>query len=164
MSWLIKFPVLSLCLVFATYSVFGWNVGNSAASLTHVLVEQGESWGWLLKDDLVFLGLHILAGIVVLVITTSLIAPVAIITIVFGSGFTSDNRAMIAVLLWSFAIVLMFSWLTYFVRLLVLLCAAVLGKLQLQSKGYPQWQVITMLIIICLGGFASGLAAFYLKV
>lgn len=161
MNWLIKFPLLSLSVVFATYGVFGWNVGDSAASLTRNLLAQGETWGWLLEYDVVFLGLHILAGVLVLAIAASLIAPVAIITVVFGSGFKSDNRAMITVLLWSFAIVLMFSWLSYFVRLLVLLCAAILGKLQLQSQGYRQWQVLTILIIICLGGFGLGLASFY---
>ncbi len=161
MSWLIKFPLLSLSVVFATYCVFGWNVGSAASTLTHSMVEQGRTWGWLLEENAVFLGLHIMAGVLVLMITASLAAPVAIITVVFGSGFKSDTRAMVAVLLWSFAVVVMFSWLNYFVRFLVLLCAAILGKLELQSQGYPQWQVLLTLMIICLGGFGLGLVAFY---
>lgn len=161
MAWLIKFPVLSLVVVFATYCIFGWNVGLSASSLAHSLVEQGKTWQWLLDEQTVFLGLHILAGVLVLSITASLIAPVALITIVFGSGFKSDNRAMVSVLLWAFAVVFMICWLQYFVRLLVLLCAATLGKLELQNQGYPQWKVILILMIVCLGGFGLGLLTFY---
>ncbi len=164
MAWLINSPLLSLSIVFATYCIFGWNVGNNALSLTHSLVEQGKTWGWLLEYDTVFLGLHILAGILVLSITASLVAPVALITIVFGSGFKSDNRAMVSVLWWTFAVVLMVCWLGYFVRILVLLCAAVLGKLELQNQRYPQWQVLLMLMMICLGGFGLGLFAFYIRI
>ncbi|ACK65293.1 conserved hypothetical protein [Rippkaea orientalis PCC 8801] len=161
MGGLIKFPLFSLSLVFITYGVFGWNVGSSATVLTHYLVEQGKTWGWLFQEEGVFLGLHILAGMLVLMITASLAAPVAIMTVIFGSGFKSDNRAMIAVLVWSLAVVLIITWLQYFVRFLVLLCSAILGKLELQNQKYPEWRVLLTLTIICLGGFALGLLAFY---
>ncbi|XLQ11459.1 MAG: hypothetical protein KPI85_08320 [cyanobacterium endosymbiont of Epithemia adnata isolate EadnSB Bon19] len=162
MSWSTKSSFLSLSVVFCTYCLFGWNVGLSVSSLTCSLIQQGKTWGWLLESDTVFLMLHILAGILVLTITASLVAaPVALITIVFGSGFKSDNRAMISVLWWTFAVVLMVCWLEYFIKLLLLLCAATLGKLELQDKGYPQWKVLFILMIVCLGSFGLGLAVFH---
>lgn len=160
MTWLLKFPLLSLIIVLVTYGVFGWYVGESIATWTHSLGEQSRTWGWAVEDQAVFLGLHILAAIVIVLITSSLAAPVALITIVFGSGFKSDNRAIIAVLFWSFAVVVILRWINYFVRFLILLSAAILGKLSLQNRGMPQWQVLLILGVICLGGFSVGLLSF----
>ncbi|YAI81879.1 MAG: hypothetical protein ACQJCO_08860 [cyanobacterium endosymbiont of Rhopalodia sterrenbergii] len=163
MSWSTKSSFFSLSVVFCTYCLFGWNVGLSVSSLTRSLIQQGKSWGWFLESDTVFLMLHILAGVLVLTITASLVAaPVALITIIFGSGFKSDNRAMASLLWWTLTVVLMVCWLEYFIRLLLLLCAATLGKLELQDKGYPQWKVLLILMVICLGSFGLGLAVFYI--
>lgn len=161
MAKLIRFPFFCLAIVVLTYSIFGWYVGHSATAWTHWLANRGETWGWFLEDETIFLMLHVLAGCVVLLITASLAAPVAIITIVFGSSFQSDNKAIIAVLLWSFIIVLMLRWIYYFAHFFLLLCAAILAKLELQKLGYAQWQVISMLILICLGGFTLGLLGYY---
>ncbi|MEA5535142.1 hypothetical protein [Crocosphaera sp. XPORK-15E] len=157
----IKFPFLSLGIVLLTYSTFGWYVGSSITIWTHELVEQGKTWGWFLQDQTVFLVLHIFAIGVVLLITSSLMAPVALVTVLFGSGFKSDSRAIFAVLFWSFAIVFMLRWLTDFARFLILLCAAILGKLELEKQNYPEWQVLSLLGVICLGGFALGLFSYY---
>ncbi|MDJ0658822.1 MAG: hypothetical protein QNJ42_04960 [Crocosphaera sp.] len=161
MAQLIRFPFFCLTIVVLTYGIFGWYVGYSATAWTHWLANQGETWGWFLEDQTIFLMLHVLAGAVVLLITASLAAPVAIITIVFGSSFQSDNKAIVAVLLWSFIIVIMLRWIGYFAHFFVLLCAAILAKLELQKLGYPQWQVMSLLITICLGGFALGLLGYY---
>ena len=161
MAQLIKLPFFSLALVLLTYSTFGWYIGGSAISWSHWFREQGEAWGWFLEDEVIFLFLHFLAGGVVLLITSSLAAPVAIITIVFGSSFKSDKKAMIAVLLWSFAIVVMFRWVADFSRFFLLICAAILAKLELERQQYPEWQVMSILIITCLGGFALGLLSYY---
>ena len=161
MSWLTKSPFLSLSVVVSTYCLFGWNVGFSISSLTHSLIQQGKNCGWLFESDTVSLMLHILAGVLVLTITASLVAPVSLITIVFGSWFKSDNRAMVSVLWGTFAVILIVCWLEHFVRLLLLLCAATLEKLELQDQGHPQWKVLSMLMVICLGSFGLGLAIFY---
>ncbi|MEA5508373.1 hypothetical protein VB715_01205 [Crocosphaera sp. UHCC 0190] len=157
----IKFPFLSLGVVLLTYSTFGWYVGASVTTWTHWLVERGKTWGWFFEDQTVFLVLHIVAGCVVLLITSSLVAPVALVTILFGSGFKSDNRAIFAVLFWSFAVVFMLRWLGDFMRFLILLCAAILGKLELEKQNYPEWQVLSLLGVICLGGFGLGLFSYY---
>ena len=161
MAKFITFPFFSLAIVVLTYSSFGWYVGSSAISWSHWLAEQGDTWGWFFKDESIFLLLHVIAGFVVLLISASLAAPVAIITLIFGSSFKSDNKAMIAVLLWSFAVVVMLRWITYFSHFLLLLCAAILAKLELQKFNNSHWQVMFILIIICLGGFVLGLLSYY---
>ncbi len=158
---LLGFPLFCLAIVVLTYSSFGWYVGSSAITWSHWLANQGEAWGWVLKDEVIFLLLHLLAGGVVLVITASLAAPVAIITILFGSSFQSDNKAIVAVLLWSFIAVVMLRWIGDFSRIFLLLSAAILAKLELQKLGSPQWLVMFLLIVICLGGFALGLVGYY---
>ena len=157
----IGFTFFCLAIVMVTYSTFGWYVGSSAIAWSHWLANQGEAWGWVLKDEVIFLLLHLLAAGVVLLITASLAAPVAIITIVFGSSFKSDNKAIIAVLLWSFVAVVMLRWIGDFSRILLLLSAAILAKLELEKLGYSQWLVRLLLIIICLGGFTLGLLGYY---
>ena len=161
MAKFITLPFFSLAIVMLTYSSFGWYVGSSAISWSHWLAEQGETWGWFLKDQSIFLLLHVIAGFVVLLIAGSLAAPVAIITLIFGSSFKSDNKAMIAVLLWSFAVVIMLRWVAGFSHFLLLLCAAILAKLELQKLNDSHWQVMSILILICLGSFALGLLGYY---
>ncbi|MGK7886010.1 MAG: hypothetical protein AB4057_15475 [Crocosphaera sp.] len=161
MGKLIAFPFLCLAIVVVTYGTFGWYVGSSAVTWSHWFTNQGEAWGWVLKEDAIFLLLHVLAAGVVLLITASLAAPVAIITIVFGSSFKSDTKAIVAVLLWSFVAVVMLRWIGYFSRIFLLLSAAILAKLELQKLGYAQWLVMLLLILICLGGFALGLLGYY---
>ncbi len=161
MAKFITFPFFSLAIVILTYSSFGWYVGSSAISWSHWLAEQGETWGWFLKDQTIFLLLHVIAGFVVLLIAASLAAPVAIITLIFGSSFKSDSKAMIAVLLWSFAVVLMLRWVANFSHFLLLICAAILAKLELQKLNNSHWQVMSILILICLGGFVLGLLGYY---
>ncbi|WP_107667593.1 hypothetical protein [Cyanothece sp. BG0011] len=161
MAKLIRLPFFCIAIVMLTYGSFGWYVAQSASPWSHWLASQGEAWGWVLEDDTIFLLLHIFAGTLVLVITASLIAPVAIITILFGSSFKSDNKAIIAVLLWSFVVVMMLRWIAISAHLLLLISAAILAKLELQKLGYSQWKVMSILVFICLGGFTLGLLSSY---
>lgn len=161
MAKLISIPFFCIALVVLTYASFGWYIAQYADSWSLLLAARGETWGWVLEDETIFFLLHILAGSLVLLITISLIAPVAIITILFGSSFKSDNKAIIAVLLWSFVIVITLRWIAFFAHLFLLFAAAILAKLELQKLGYSQWKVISILMFICLGGFILGLLGFY---
>ncbi len=158
---LIRVPFFCIVLVVLTYASFGWYIAQSASIWTVWLAEQGEVWGWVVEEDTIFLLLHIFAGTLVLLITASLIAPVALITVVFGSSFKSDSKAIIAVLLWSFVVVVMLRWIAFSAHLFLLFAAAILAKLELQKLGYSQWKVISILIVICLGGFVLGLLGSY---
>jgi hypothetical protein len=146
--------------MFLTYTVFGWYISRSSISWSHWLSEQGDSWGWLLKEDVVFVMLHILAALAILGITVALTAPVAVISVFFGSWLKSDVKAMMSVLGWSFAVVVMMCWLEYSVRFLVLLSAAVLARFELREAGYNNWQLLAILTIIGVGGFGTGALMF----
>jgi hypothetical protein len=63
-------------------------------------------------------------------------------------------------LCWSFAVVLMICWLEYFVRFLVLLCAAMLARLELLEAKYNNWQTFAILAVISGGGFGTGVLMF----
>jgi len=153
---------ISLLLVFLTYCAFGWLVSQSNANLTFWVVEQGKTLDWELKEKIVSVMIHLLAAALILAIAIVLTAPVALLTLFFGNWLRSDINGFIAILLWSFGFVVIINWFDYFVRLLVLLAAAILGKLELQQVCNKNWQIITNLAILCLSGFSLGVLTFYL--
>lgn len=55
----------------------------------------------------------------------------------------------------------MLRWIIYFAQLFLLVCAAILGKLELQKQVSSQWKVVLYLMLICLGGFSLGLGSYY---
>lgn len=160
MFWLKKFPWLSLVLLFATSCVFGWYISQESLIWSHWLAEQGEGWGWGLKEELYAIILYILSAIVILVITFGLTAPVAIMTFFMGSPLKTDISAMISVLVWSFAVVIVICWLEYFVRFLVLVSAAILARLALQESGYKDWQACLILSLVSICSFSLGILLF----
>ena len=162
MSWLKKLPWLSLILLLITYSLFGWFLSESRVSWTIWITEQGKGMGWLLEEEIVSGMIHLLGVAFVLLITTALTAPITLMTIFVGSGLKSDKRAFISVLAWAFAVVLMICWIDYFARLLVLLCAGLLARLDIQNAGYNDWVAFVILAFISLIGFAFGLFSYIL--
>lgn len=165
MAWLRlrKFPWFSLCLILVTYSIFGWYIAFSSTAWSHFLVVYSESWGWFLKEEVISVVLHVLAGVVILGITTALTGPVAFITLFLGSWFQSDTRAFISVLAWSFVFVLIICWLGFFLRILLLVCAAILGRIALQEAGYKDWITYIFLSLSCLMGFVGGIVIFLVR-
>lgn len=151
---------ISLSLVLLTYSAFGWIVAQSSASLSYALVEQGKTWGWLLDRELVSFAIHLLAVSSIFLITAALMAPVGFITIFFGSWFKSDTKALLSILSSAFAVVVIIRWLAAFFRFLVLVCATILGLLELREAGYNEWQALAILNLACLGGFGIGIIIF----
>jgi hypothetical protein len=156
MSWLAKFPWLSLSLVMLTYGTFGWYIANADSSWGHWLFEQGEAWGWALEEGYFYIGIHLMAILSIAMISLALTAPVTLMTIFLGSWLRSDLKSIISILLWSFAFVLMLRWFGYFVRFMILFSAAILGRLELQRAGYNGWQIFTVLTSLCILGFGLG--------
>jgi hypothetical protein len=155
-----KFPWLSLLLVLLSYAVFGWFVAQASISWSEWIVEQGKEWGWLIEDESAYLIVELLGAGLILLIAIALAAPIALVTIFFGSWLKSETKAWISILGWAFAAVFIIRWITYFIRFLVLICAALLGRLELQSAGYNDWQTFVILALICLGGFSGGVLIF----
>jgi hypothetical protein len=80
----------------------------------------------------------------------------------FRSWFKNDISAVLSILGWSLAVVFIFHRWAVFSRVLILLAATILGRLELQEAGYNRWQVFLMITILCLGSFGLGIWAYNL--
>ena len=160
MSELKQFPWLSLNLFLFTCSVFGWFLFESTPSWTVWLLERGQSLGWSISEATLSSILTLLAIGLSLFIVLAFTAPIALIRFCFGRWLESDEKAVYSVLVWTFLVVVMICWLEHFIRFLVLLASTVLARLDLQTAGYHEWQMLTILAITCLMGFGLGWLAF----
>ncbi|MGH7998498.1 MAG: hypothetical protein ACREPR_03480 [Brasilonema sp.] len=161
MVWLKKFPWLSLGILLVTYGVFGWIFTQSSLVWSQWLIGQGQAWGWSLREDWIFIDIHLLAIAIIVLVTLALTAPITLLTTFIGHSLKSDAKAFISMLMWSLAFSIILCWFVYFVRLLVLLAAAMLARLELRTKGYNEGQTFILLILFCLGGFVLGVFSFY---
>ena len=165
MSWVsngfLSYFVL-LVLLPVIYAIFGWYTSEHITPWSHGVVDIIErmelSPNHALIEDIGY-GLAIA---VILGMNLSLTLMTREMTWIFSSWFKSDLRAFLSVLGWSFAVVLIFRWIGYFTRLLLLLCVTILGCLELQEKGYNKWGLFLILTILSLGGFGAGVWLFSL--
>lgn len=132
-------PLLSLGLLWLIHLVFGWLLGEATELWLH--------WG-------------LATGFIVL-LTLAFTAPSRMVRTTVYRSFSSDSRAFLSVLLSAIAVVIMANWFTQFVRLVVLLAAGFLARLELHSAEYGEWQSFTLITLISLAGFATGLGAQY---
>lgn len=156
-----KIPWLALGIALLAYGVFGWAVAESSIVWSETIVEQGKTWGLIIDDEYASAIIDLLGAVLIVAIALCLTAPIALITIFFGSWLKSETKAWISILVWAFAIVFILRWINYFVRFLVLLCANLLGRLEFQSAGYNSWQTFVILTLACLGGFGLGVFSFW---
>ena len=139
--WFIKkLPWASLLLLVFTYGLFGWLISATDRSI----------WLWLMGASYILL------------IALALTAPFTLIKTFYTSWLKSDARAFLSVIVGAFVAVLIVTWLEVFVRILVLLSAAALVRLDLQTAGYNEWQCFSILVIISLTGFGLGILTQYL--
>lgn len=160
MSWLQKYPWLAFILVLLSYGIFGWHVAQASLDWSNWLIEQGKSWGWGFEEELAIGLLRLSGAVMIALFSIVLTAPIAFMTIFEESWFKSDVRAIISMLGWALLFVFMIRWFDYFVHFLVLLCATILGRLELQEFGYKRWQVSFILTSFCLGSFGLGVLTF----
>jgi hypothetical protein len=156
-----KIPWLALGLALIAYGVFGWAVAESSNVWSEAIVEQGKAWGLIIDDEYASAIIDLLGVSLIVAIALGLTAPIALVTICFGSWQKSETKAWISILGWSFAVVFILRWINYFARFLVLLCAALLARLEFQSAGYNSWQTFVILTLACLSGFGLGVFSFW---
>lgn len=154
-------PWLAFGIVFLAYSAFGWYLIESIPDLTESLVEKANFLGVSLSKLVIAWTVLPAAAVLIIVLAVSLTAPLLWMRVGIGSWLKSDFKACASILLWSFAVVVIFSWIEYFVRLLVLLSAAILARLELQRAGYKKSQASLLLAGFCLAGFGVGVLASY---
>ncbi len=129
-----KLPWPSLLLLLFTYGVFGWLITASDSS--------GLLW--------------LLGAAYTLLISSALTAPWALLKGVYASFLQSDSRAFASVIIGAFVAVIFIKWIDVFVRILVLISASALARLDLQTAGYSKWQAFWILLIVSLSGFGLG--------
>ena len=161
MKILIKFPFLSLIAILLTYGSFGWYLGSSASDWSYWLGQKVNAYGLSIKNETFFLLIHLIAIVIIFLIIMGLSSPDAILTIVFGNSFKSDSKAMITVFLWSFITVFLLRWIVNVSAIFLLICSAVLAKLEMQKFSISRYQILINLFITCFGGFGFGLLSYY---
>jgi hypothetical protein len=100
-----------------------------------------------------------LLGIMLLVVLFT--SPVFLLTAGLSSWLKSDTRTLISILLGAFTFAIIVQRVDYFGRLLILVAAVFLGKLDLQLAGCNRWVCSLILILLCWFGFTGGILTFY---
>lgn len=132
-----KLPRTSLLLLLCTYSVFGWLITTSDHS--------GLIW--------------LMGAAYILLITSALTAPWELIKGFYANFLQSDSRAFVSVIVGAFVAVVIMHWIEVFFRILVLISASALARLDLQTESYSKWQAFGILLVVSLMGFGLGILA-----
>jgi hypothetical protein len=149
--------ILLTFLIPSVYGVCGWSIAHERLSWNDWLIARGDEMNWTLTSELLEIVIYILAVVVVLSIALGLTLFSQQMSVIFSSWFKNDIGAVISILGWSLAAVFIFHKWAIFSRVLILLAATLLGRLELQEAGYNRWQVFLILTILCLGSFGLGI-------
>jgi Na+/phosphate symporter len=141
-----KLPWASLFLFLFTYGVFGWLISTETRidGLAEISALSGSLW---------------LIGSVILLGALTLTAPFKIIQVFYTSWLKSDTRAFLSVIIGAFIAVIIVSSIEISIRILVLLSAGALVRIDLQTSGYSKWQAFTILVVVSIIGFSLGVIA-----
>lgn len=140
---MIKLPLTSLLLLLFTYGVFGWLVATDAQRNDLDTLSELSSLLWL-------------DGVIISLLALSLAAPFQAIQNFYTSWMKSDTKAFFTVILGAFMAVVILRWIEVFLRIVVLLSAGALVRLDLQTAGYSKWQSFAILLVVSLMGFGLG--------
>ena len=132
-----KLPWTSLLLLLCTYSVFGWLLTASDSS--------GLIW--------------LMGAAYTLLITSAMTAPWELLKGFYANFLQSDSRAFVSVIVGAFVAVVIMHWIEVFFRILVLISASALARLDLQTESYNKWEAFGILLVVSLTGFGLGILA-----
>ncbi|WP_072620954.1 hypothetical protein [Spirulina major] len=134
-----RLPVLSLFILWLIYAVFGWILAEATSRL-------------LIWE---------LAAVLIVLMALLFTAPSNMVRNVLTGLIQSDSRAFVSVIILAFAVVILGTWFTIFIRLLVLFAAGALARLELQRLGYGEWVSFGLIVCVSLLGFGMGLGSHY---
>ena len=157
MRWLKKFPWISLIILIATFGVSGWHY----ADWSKEMILEGQLWHWTMEPAIAAIVIHGLAVFGIVAITYISGKPIKLLIVSLGGSLKSEAKAVMSIFFGALAFTLIVQRLQHFVRLLVLLAACLLFKLDFRTTGYSEVTSRIFLILFSLGGFASGVALFY---
>lgn len=158
-----KLPLLSLAILFAAYSTFGW-------FLTHLLPFSGcfpQEQVHRLQDLFQCLTQSTVIWLWGFVLIFTLLQALLLTTwfnglkIFVNRWLKSDVGYFTLILVTSLGITMALVWLKTLGYFLVLLAAEILARLDLQNAGFNRWQSLIVLTSFSLAGLAVGwLASF----
>lgn len=134
MSILKRLPWVSLSLLLLTYATYGWVISQANVPST----------------------LWILAAIASLLLISGLTTPWTRITDYSFFLFQSHLRSFGVSVLGSFLFFLMIAWFRLFLDTLVLIAAAMLVRIDLQTASFREGQAFWILLIVSLTGLGVG--------
>jgi hypothetical protein len=138
------------------YAVFGWYISHETELWSRWLIERGDELDIVLTLQRVDLGIYLLAGLLIALIALGLTFFTEQLSSLLTRWFKTDVGAIVAILGWSLAVVFVLRWWGDFARVLALIAAAILGRLELQEAGYNRGQIFLVLVLLCLGSFIGG--------
>ena len=161
MAWLNLIPLLSTGLLIITYAVFGWDIAAKSLGWSQILLEQSQHWHIGLEQEIFIVIIHALALMAIILTSLALTAPITLMTFFVGSWMQSEVRSIVSILIWSFLFVLVLRWFNLFIEFLVLLAAAILGRIEFRSAGFNSLQTLGILTLICLLSFGGGVYSYF---
>jgi hypothetical protein len=130
-----KLPWASIGMMILTYGVFGWLM--SASVVSHWLSWFGTFY-------------------ITIVITALTLLPLRNLQKKLDYWLQSKLRSLITLVVGTFTVVVIFSWLELFIRILVLIAAALLVRIDLIAQGLSKGQIFLVLITFGLGSYGLG--------
>lgn len=137
MSFEKKFPWLSIILLLFAYYNMGWVLQASAAPW----------WLWLALAIFLLIVIEILAF------------PVSLFRNLFNKWLSSDTRAFFVVILLAFLSVVFLTWIHISAVALLLVAAATLARLDLQTAAISEFKAFFILSIFSFSGLGLGALA-----
>ncbi len=129
-----KLPWISLSLLVFTYAVFGWLISAT-------------DFSWLVWA---------MGAVYSLLIALALTAPFSLMKSFYSSWLRSDVRAFMSVIVGALLAVIIFCAFPIFIRILLLIAASALVRLDLQTAGYGEWQAFGIISVVSLIGLSLG--------
>ena len=154
-------PVTSITLVILTYAVFGWSFAEDSIHWSKILEVNVDQLLWDVDQSTMLFLIHAFALFAITLITLALTAPITLMTYFVGTWLESEWESIISMVAWSFLFVIALRWFDHFTTFLVLLCAAILGRLELRYAGLGPNQALGMVTTICLTSFLGGALLFF---
>ncbi len=135
-----KVTWVTLVLLLVTCLSLGWDLFETNLDLL--------SWG------LISVGLIVLC----LCLTT----PIKLLQKPIDTWFASDFRTFLSIVFGSFLIVFIATSVDTVSKLLLLLSATLLARIELRTARLKDWQAFVILVLVCLSGLSLGVWIHYL--
>ncbi|MEM1370324.1 MAG: hypothetical protein AAGG02_20445 [Cyanobacteria bacterium P01_H01_bin.15] len=152
-------PGLSILFLVLSYLAFGWYLCQILPNQVGALTTMAQYFQLSVSERVLHIGtLALGAGGVVTF--AMLVTKVPLLRFLLQTWFKSDMRTVLSVLIAAFAVVLIFVWLDFFMRLAMILGASILARLEFQGAGYNWWQTFGLLIFFSSLGISSGIVSY----